>query len=66
MGDAGHGGEYNVQEGFGWSNGVVLNFLSTYGNKLQAPMPKCSDASIAKMPVFLIFGSFDFIVHFLF
>lgn len=66
MGDAGHGGEYKVQEGFGWTNGVVLNFLSTYGNKLQSPTPKCNDATIAKMSVFLILGSFDFIIHFLF
>ena len=34
---AGHGGEYEVQEGFGWTNGVVLNFLHLYGDSLEAP-----------------------------
>lgn len=34
---AGHGGEYEVQEGFGWTNGVVLNFLNKYGGVLDAP-----------------------------
>jgi hypothetical protein len=26
----GGGGEYDVQDGFGWTNGVVLEFLDTY------------------------------------
>nr|QUU43766.1 trehalase [Trichogramma dendrolimi] len=29
-GKFGGGGEYEVQEGFGWTNGVVLEFLDTY------------------------------------
>ncbi|XP_058797817.1 trehalase-like [Phymastichus coffea] len=29
-GEFGGGGEYPVQDGFGWSNGVVLEFLHTY------------------------------------
>lgn len=33
-GKFGGGGEYNVQEGFGWSNGVVLEFLAKYGRRL--------------------------------
>jgi len=32
----GHGGEYDVQEGFGWTNGVALNFLSIYSNELSS------------------------------
>eukprot|EP01064_Diplonema_japonicum_P010609 TRINITY_DN17841_c0_g1_i1.p1 TRINITY_DN17841_c0_g1~~TRINITY_DN17841_c0_g1_i1.p1 ORF type:complete len:622 (+),score=112.63 TRINITY_DN17841_c0_g1_i1:99-1964(+) len=28
----GSGGEYNVQEGFGWTNGVVLSLLMNYRN----------------------------------
>nr|XP_049699955.1 uncharacterized protein LOC110379190 [Helicoverpa armigera] len=32
----GGGGEYNVQFGFGWSNGVVLEFLNKYGSQLTA------------------------------
>lgn len=31
---AGGGGEYEVQEGFGWTNGVVLDLLLTYGPDL--------------------------------
>eukprot|EP01123_Difflugia_compressa_P011080 TRINITY_DN4290_c0_g1_i1.p1 TRINITY_DN4290_c0_g1~~TRINITY_DN4290_c0_g1_i1.p1 ORF type:complete len:594 (-),score=87.12 TRINITY_DN4290_c0_g1_i1:61-1842(-) len=31
-GDPGKGGEYPPQKGFGWSNGVTIEFLSMYGN----------------------------------
>lgn len=34
---AGGGGEYEVQEGFGWSNGVMLDLLLRYGDRLRAP-----------------------------
>lgn len=34
---AGGGGEYEVQEGFGWTNGVILDLLLTYGDRLRAP-----------------------------
>ncbi|XP_071957606.1 trehalase-like [Antedon mediterranea] len=36
QGDPGHGGEYEVQTGFGWTNGVVLTLLDRYGNILEA------------------------------
>ena len=36
---AGSGGEYTVQAGFGWTNGVVLWVAGTYGGLLEAP--KC-------------------------
>ena len=29
------GGEYDVQLGFGWSNGIILNFLDKYGHRLK-------------------------------
>jgi len=29
-GEGGGGGEYHVQTGFGWTNGVVFEFLSTF------------------------------------
>ncbi|VDK74142.1 unnamed protein product [Onchocerca ochengi] len=32
---AGGGGEYEVQEGFGWTNGVILDLLLTYGPDLN-------------------------------
>ncbi|KDQ62129.1 glycoside hydrolase family 37 protein [Jaapia argillacea MUCL 33604] len=35
--NAGQGGEYTVQAGFGWTNGVVLWVASTYGKILVAP-----------------------------
>ena len=41
----GHGGEYEVQVGFGWTNGVVLNFLDKYGDVLEAPSTPTSTAS---------------------
>ena len=34
---AGRGGEYTVQAGFGWTNGVVLWIASNYGDVLNAP-----------------------------
>ncbi|KAF9450542.1 glycoside hydrolase family 37 protein [Macrolepiota fuliginosa MF-IS2] len=34
---AGRGGEYTVQAGFGWTNGVVLWIASNYGQQLNAP-----------------------------
>jgi len=38
---AGRGGEYTVQAGFGWTNGVLLWVASNYGNVLVAP--QCPD-----------------------
>ena len=38
---AGRGGEYTVQAGFGWTNGVVMILASEYGNVLVAP--QCPD-----------------------
>ncbi|KAI0823980.1 glycoside hydrolase [Trametes gibbosa] len=38
---AGRGGEYTVQAGFGWTNGVLLWVASTYGDVLVAP--QCPD-----------------------
>ncbi|KJH47905.1 alpha,alpha-trehalase [Dictyocaulus viviparus] len=31
----GMGGEYNVQPGFGWTNGVALDLLISYGDRMQ-------------------------------
>nr|ABY86218.1 trehalase-1 [Spodoptera exigua] len=35
-GKFGGGGEYNVQYGFGWTNGVVLEFMKKYGEGMTA------------------------------
>jgi len=48
LGQAGEGGEYEVQEGFGWSNGVMLDLLLRYGDRLRAP-PLPSTKAEAKM-----------------
>ncbi|KAI0109643.1 Six-hairpin glycosidase-like protein [Nemania sp. FL0031] len=34
---AGSGGEYEVVEGFGWSNGVLIWAVDVFGNKLKRP-----------------------------
>lgn len=36
LGGYGGGGEYEIQLGFGWSNGVILQFLSEYGRDLKS------------------------------
>lgn len=35
-GGHGGGGEYEVQLGFGWSNGVIMILLDKYGDRLTA------------------------------
>ncbi|XP_059608546.1 trehalase isoform X2 [Phlebotomus argentipes] len=37
LGGHGSGGEYDVQIGFGWSNGVIIELLDKYGSVLSAP-----------------------------
>lgn len=38
-GKYGGGGEYRVQTGFGWTNGVVLEFLETYPDATSSDVP---------------------------
>ena len=33
-GKSGRGGEYEVQTGFGWTNGVLVEFLNIYGDHI--------------------------------
>ncbi|XP_007523666.2 trehalase [Erinaceus europaeus] len=35
-GQPGGGGEYEVQDGFGWTNGVVMMLLNHYGDRLRS------------------------------
>ena len=35
-GKRGGGGEYEAQDGFGWTNGVFLHFLQAYGDKISS------------------------------
>uniref|UniRef100_A0A2P2HXY8 Trehalase n=1 Tax=Hirondellea gigas TaxID=1518452 RepID=A0A2P2HXY8_9CRUS len=37
IGAPGGGGEYDVQVGFGWTNGVALRFLNDFGDRLKSP-----------------------------
>ncbi|XP_032229226.2 trehalase-like [Nematostella vectensis] len=45
QGAPGGGGEYDIQVGFGWSNGVALQILQTYGAELSVRPGKPSTAS---------------------
>ncbi|KAJ1729036.1 hypothetical protein LPJ72_005187 [Coemansia sp. Benny D160-2] len=38
VGQSGGGGEYQVQTGFGWTNGVLLWTLDTFGSALKTPV----------------------------
>ena len=42
---AGSGGEYTVVEGFGWTNGVLLWTVDTFGDRLATP--KCGKITAA-------------------
>lgn len=37
FGASGGGGEYEVQKGFGWSNGAILDLLDRYGATMKSP-----------------------------
>lgn len=37
FGKRGEGGEYTVQTGFGWTNGLAMYYLKLYGNRLSVP-----------------------------
>jgi len=38
IGEPGGGGEYEVQLGFGWTNGVVLQLIDKYAETIILPM----------------------------
>ena len=40
LGKAGGDGEYEVQSGFGWTNGVTLWMLNHFSQQLKEPNPK--------------------------
>ncbi|VBB27359.1 unnamed protein product [Acanthocheilonema viteae] len=41
----GSGGEYLVQDGFGWSNGVILDLLTTYYDRMRIEQVKGSEGT---------------------
>ncbi|KAG2223974.1 hypothetical protein INT45_013431 [Circinella minor] len=48
IGDAGGGGEYTVQAGFGWTNGISLWVFNTFSGLIA---PDCMDSSDLVFPV---------------
>lgn len=61
VGLPGGGGEYDVVVGFGWTNGVALDFLNRYGGKISVSKGSGGGASHlqgnAYMANSLVFGS---------
>ncbi|VDN50262.1 unnamed protein product [Dracunculus medinensis] len=49
----GSGGEYEVQTGFGWTNGVILDLLDKYGDKMTSAAIKLHGFGV--IFIFLIF-----------
>lgn len=49
MGGHGTGGEYDVQLGFGWTNGVIMDLLHMYGEKLS-PLEEDFEPSLLMTP----------------
>ncbi|XP_058979800.1 trehalase isoform X1 [Musca domestica] len=49
FGGHGGGGEYDVQKGFGWSNGVIIEFLDKYGRNITLPGNGGNDGGKLKM-----------------
>jgi hypothetical protein len=47
LGQRGGGGEYEVQSGFGWTNGVVLALLQKYGDLV--PPTASSSSSLTRV-----------------
>lgn len=52
MGEPGSGGEYSVQSGFGWTNGIVLDLLHTY--PLSSPAQSTSQSTSHSLIVTLV------------
>ncbi|XP_030076429.1 trehalase [Microcaecilia unicolor] len=50
-GKPGGGGEYEVQEGFGWTNGVVLQLLDSYGSRLSGTSSVGYSPAAAVLPL---------------
>lgn len=55
-GSRGGGGEYEVQVGFGWTNGIIIELLEMFGDRLTAEerftsIPGQLDASKGRQPL---------------
>lgn len=51
FGVSGGGGEYEVQKGFGWSNGAVLDLLERYGPVMKSAQAGSDTNYIVKIPL---------------
>jgi len=54
-GKPGEGGEYDVQEGFGWTNGVTLSLLAKFPNLPSSSSPVLSSLSILVIGLWCLF-----------
>ena len=69
----GHAGEYIVQEGFGWTNGVILYLLSEYGDIINSEDKTIYEYHKSNkiknfrriLLLFLILGSIAFMINIL-
>lgn len=52
----GGGGEYDVVIGFGWTNGVVMDFLVRYGDRLRFTQTSASAQSTVIGPAAIAIG----------
>uniref|UniRef100_A0AC35GXD5 Trehalase n=1 Tax=Panagrolaimus sp. PS1159 TaxID=55785 RepID=A0AC35GXD5_9BILA len=61
--EPGKGGEYEVQDGFGWTNGAILDLLVTYADRITAydKPPKTNNANIFNLSFVTFFLLFLFI-----
>lgn len=64
----GSGGEYVVQDGFGWTNGVILDLLMHYGDRLFindcTKDSTSSDVDASNINLILVLFMGTFVVYF--
>lgn len=57
---AGGGGEYDVQTGFGWTNGVILDFLDKYGETVMLHDAASTHSSAFILLIFALYFALFF------
>ena len=58
VGKAGGGGEYEVQPGFGWSNGVAMRLLDLFGDRLTPTEGNAAASPTLSLTLGLMMGIF--------
>lgn len=56
VGKAGGGGEYEVQPGFGWSNGVAMRLLELFGDRLTPTQGNAAASPTLSLALGLLMG----------